>query len=43
MADCARFRRDEALRGLWVMGVRSDPEFINLPDKRLNMEASLEL
>lgn len=35
MADCGRFRRQEALNGLWAMGVRTYPDFINLPDKRV--------
>lgn len=35
MANCSRFRRQEALDGLWAMGVRTYPEFINLEDKRV--------
>ena len=35
MADCGRYRRQEALNGLWAMGVRNYPEFINLTDKRV--------
>ena len=35
MADCARSRREEALKGLWVMGVRTYPEFINLLDEHI--------
>jgi LmbE family N-acetylglucosaminyl deacetylase len=33
MANCTRMRRQEALNGLWAMGVRNYPEFINLADK----------
>ena len=32
MANCTRHRRTEALNGLWVMGVRNFPDFINLQD-----------
>lgn len=35
MANCGRFRRQEALKGLWVMGVRTYPDFINMKDKRV--------
>ena len=35
MADFARSRREEALKGLWVMGVRTYPEFINLLDEHI--------
>ena len=35
MADCSRSRREDALKGLWVMGVRTYPEFINLLDERI--------
>ena len=35
MADCARSRREEALKGLWIMGVRTYPEFINLLDEHI--------
>ncbi len=35
MANCARSRREEALKGLWIMGVRTYPEFINLRDERI--------
>ena len=44
MTDCERFRRDEALRGLWAMGVRNYPEFLNLPDERVaSIKAGLKL
>ena len=44
MADCARYRRQEALSGLWAMGVRSYPDFINLKDKRVkSIEEGLKL
>ena len=33
MADCGRYRRREALRGLWAAGLRNYPEFINLQDR----------
>lgn len=39
MTNCSRYRRNEALNSLWVMGVRNYPEFINLQDKRV---ASIE-
>lgn len=35
MANCARSRREEALKGLWIMGVRTYPEFINLRDEHI--------
>ena len=35
MADCGRSRYDEALRGLWVGGVRHYPELIGLKDERI--------
>lgn len=44
MADCSRYRRQEALSGLWAMGVRTYPEFINLKDARLSsLEESMQL
>ena len=36
MANCARYRRAEALNGLWKMGVRDYPDFINLPDEKVD-------
>lgn len=36
MTNCTRYRRNEALNALWVMGVRDYPEFINLRDKRVD-------
>ena len=36
MANCTRHRRYEALAGLWVMGIRNYPDFINLPDGHSN-------
>ena len=35
MADCGRLRRDEALNGLWAVGVRNYPDFLNLRDMRV--------
>ncbi len=35
MADCGRTRRGEALEGLWAIGMRNYPLFLNFPDKRL--------
>lgn len=44
MANCTRYRRQEALSGLWAMGVRDYPEFINLTDKRVKtIDAGIEL
>ena len=44
MADCGRFRRREALRGLWAVGLRNYPEFNNLVDKRIDsFDASVDL
>ena len=44
MANCGRSRRQEALNGLWTMGVRNYPEFINLADKRVkSIEEGLKL
>ena len=44
MADCGRYRRQEALNGLWAMGVRDYPDFINLKDKRVkSIEEGLKL
>ena len=43
MANCGRRRRAEALNGLWAMGVRNYPEFINLKDKNTGMEESIDL
>ena len=44
MANCTRYRRQEALNGLWAMGVRNYPEFINLQDKRVeSVKAGIEL
>ena len=34
MADCGRFRRKEALEGLWTMGVKNHPVFNRFTDKR---------
>ena len=36
MANCTRYRRNEALNALWKMGVRDYPDFINLQDKRVD-------
>ena len=35
MADCGRYRRKEALNGLWAMGYRNYPIFLNLKDERI--------
>ena len=35
MTNCSRYRRNEALNALWVMGVRTYPEFINFTDKKV--------
>ena len=35
MADCGRYRRKEALNGLWAMGYRNFPIFLNLKDERI--------
>ena len=44
MANCGRSRRQEALNGLWAMGVRNYPEFINLKDKRVDsIQEGIEL
>lgn len=44
MANCTRYRRQEALSGLWAMGVRDYPEFINFRDKRVeSVDAGIEL
>ena len=44
MADCTRYRRQEALNGLWAMGVRNYPDFINLTDKRVtSIDEGIEL
>ncbi|MDO5323945.1 MAG: PIG-L family deacetylase [Clostridia bacterium] len=44
MANCGRSRRQEALNGLWAMGVRNYPQFINLKDKRVkSIEEGLKL
>ena len=43
MTTCGRNRRAEALAGLWVMGVKHFPEFINLPDEKTGMTKSLKL
>ncbi len=44
MANCTRPRRREALNGLWVMGVRDYPDFINLKDKKVkSIQAGIEL
>ena len=44
MANCGRSRRQEALNGLWAMGVRDYPDFINLKDKRVkSIEEGLKL
>jgi LmbE family N-acetylglucosaminyl deacetylase len=36
MADCSRLRRGEALNGLWAVGERNYPDFINQKDKRVD-------
>ena len=36
MTDCNRHRRNEALNALWKMGVTNYPDFINLPDKKVD-------
>ena len=44
MANCGRSRRQEALNGLWAMGVRDYPDFIHLKDKRVkSIEEGLKL
>ncbi len=43
MANCGRRRRGEALDGLWAMGVRNYPDFVNLKDKNTGMEESIDL
>lgn len=44
MANCGRLRRGEALNGLWAVGERHYPEFINLKDKRVeSMKKGVEL
>ena len=44
MANCARYRRAEALNALWKMGVRDYPDFINLPDEKVgSIEAGIKL
>ena len=35
MANCNRHRRNEALNGLWKMGMVDYPEFINLKDEKV--------
>ena len=35
MTNCSRNRRREALEGLWTMGCRTYPEFINLKDEKV--------
>lgn len=44
MANCARYRRAEALNALWKMGVRDYPDFINLKDEKVgSVEAGIKL
>ena len=44
MANCARYRRAEALNALWKMGVRDYPDFINLQDDKVgSIEAGVKL
>lgn len=44
MANCARYRRAEALNALWKMGVRDYPDFINLQDDKVgSIEAGIKL
>jgi len=44
MANCARYRRAEALNALWKMGVRDYPDFINLKDEKVgSIEAGIKL
>ena len=44
MADCGRSRREEALNGLWVMGLRDYPVFLNMKDKQVkSIDSGLEL
>ena len=35
MANCGRYRREEALNALWKMGVRNYPVFLNLKDDKV--------
>lgn len=35
MANCGRLRRGEALNGLWAVGEKNYPDFINLKDERV--------
>lgn len=43
MADCGRYRREEALDGLWASGMRTLPEFINLEDENItSIDTALE-
>ncbi|MBR1559520.1 MAG: PIG-L family deacetylase [Clostridia bacterium] len=44
MANCNRERRREALEGLWEMGSRHYPEFVNLKDEKVSsVEKGLKL
>lgn len=36
MANCGRFRYEEAMEGLWSCGLKNHPVFVGLEDKRLN-------
>jgi len=43
MANCGRFRKAEALNGLWTGGVLNHPEFIDLKDENISsIETALE-
>jgi len=42
MTSCGRYRRAEALKGLWAMGVTCYPEFINLKDSSDRGEEAIE-
>ena len=44
MANCSRLREQEALNGLWSIGLRNYPDFVNLTDKYVkSIDAGLEL
>lgn len=44
MTTCGRLRRGEALNGLWAMGVRTYPEFLNMKDQRVSsIDAGIDL
>ena len=42
MTSCNRFRRAEALNGLWAMGLTEYPEFINFEDRAIGRKAAIE-